>query len=146
MKYLQLRESEKAESSMDAPPDWKAENQIMREEFPKPLHSFTACAVGGNIVIFGGLDMDTHKPTNSTFVYNTEAGAWQSMIDSSARNSEDAPEPRFEHAAASLEGDRRLIVHGGRDGKEPKALHTIFCLEVGQRTLRWNRIRLKGSG
>lgn len=147
MKFMQLKESAAAQESFDAPPEWQADFQNPREEFPKRVHSFTANVVGGSVVIFGGMDIEANKPTNAVLVYNTESGTWQNMWqDHSARNSEDAPEPRFEHAAASLEGDRRLIVHGGRDGKEPKALHTIFCLEVGQRTLRWNRIRLKGSG
>eukprot|EP00746_Dinoflagellata_sp_MGD_P164044 gnl/MRDRNA2_/MRDRNA2_92454_c0_seq1.p1 gnl/MRDRNA2_/MRDRNA2_92454_c0~~gnl/MRDRNA2_/MRDRNA2_92454_c0_seq1.p1 ORF type:complete len:968 (+),score=190.46 gnl/MRDRNA2_/MRDRNA2_92454_c0_seq1:96-2906(+) len=149
MKVMELKESPAAQKSLDAPPEWEAHYQIMREEFPKRLHSFTANVVGSSIVMFGGLDIDKKTPTNSVMVYNTETNSWRQQdgsADNNKRDSEDAPEPRFEHAAASLDGDRRMLVHGGRDYKEGKPLHNVFCLEVGQRSLRWNRIRLKGGG
>ncbi|KAK7271891.1 hypothetical protein RJT34_28150 [Clitoria ternatea] len=94
----------------------------MPPEFASGLPMFCQIAgVGYDLVVMGGWDPDSWKPSNSVFVYNFMSAKW--------RRGPDMPGgPRAFFACAS-DQDRTVYVAGGHD-EEKNALRSAFAYDV----------------
>jgi N-acetylneuraminic acid mutarotase len=76
------------------------------EPMPERRRLHTACAIGSDIYVFGGLRTSAFK---SVFKYHTETKIWSTL--------EPMPLPCGYHSAGVLDGNRIYIVGAGDDGK-----------------------------
>jgi hypothetical protein len=72
---------------------------------PEPRHNSTACVVGSDIYVFGGVD-DTCGGTSTVFKYDTEADNWSTLAP--------MPAPAMDYGYSAIElGGLIYIVGGG---------------------------------
>ncbi|CAH1796061.1 unnamed protein product [Owenia fusiformis] len=73
---------------------------------PTPRAAHGMCAIGKNIVIFGGRDTEARR--NDLHIFNTETMKWETELQVKGRQ----PEPRSFHTCTAV--NHRMVVMGGR--------------------------------
>eukprot|EP00929_Paragymnodinium_shiwhaense_P043790 TRINITY_DN22498_c0_g1_i1.p1 TRINITY_DN22498_c0_g1~~TRINITY_DN22498_c0_g1_i1.p1 ORF type:complete len:1203 (-),score=172.97 TRINITY_DN22498_c0_g1_i1:211-3819(-) len=122
-----------------------AEWSSPQAELPRKLVGCVACALNGGrrVAVFGGLESDrdnVQQVTKQLKILEVVTGVWR---DETA--AEDGPPACFEHAAASPDGSREMLVHGGRSssaaeraGEPPLAY--LKHLEVCDKKVVWKEL------
>lgn len=114
----------------------RLEWQPVRGELPQRLVSPVACTIGSSIVVFGGYDVDAGCATNAVHVYDSERGEWLTLPCQGG-----SPPQTFEHAAVACDGDRQMLVHGGRGGEASPAFDNLFTLELGTQNIHYRPLK-----
>jgi hypothetical protein len=129
------------ESSVDAAGNYsRLEWQTVRGELPQRLLSPVACTIGSSIVVFGGYDVDAGSATNAVHMYDSERGEWSTLPCTGG-----SPPQIFEHAAVACDGDRQMLVHGGRGTETSTAFDNLFMLELGTQTIHYRKVEPAAS-
>jgi len=104
-------------------------------QIPEPRTAHAACAVGSNVVIYGGRD-EAGNPVddNSTlWEFDTQTLKWQVLKPET--HPERVPPPRS--GAALLFHDNNLVLYGGR-GKDGASLQDVWYFNTFTKT--WNAL------
>lgn len=101
-----------------------------------PLAGHSACIMGDEMIVFGGLQNETNFPTpfsssNDVWVFNLKSCVWRKQMTSNPK-----PHPRYGHSHLTLDANRMLII-GGCGGPN-MLLNDIWMLTIPEDyTLPW---------
>lgn len=94
---------------------------------PRPRwgHSFTA--IHDSVFLFGGTVVPSGDASNDLFSFHPKANEWEPCL---SVNRGCAPTPRYQHAAAVVDGGRFLVVYGGRSNHGSSALGDMLAYDL----------------
>ncbi|CUI14862.1 Hypothetical protein, putative [Bodo saltans] len=100
---------------------------------PRARWGHTMSAIGDAVYVFGGTVVPGGDASNDLFTFSPKTNDWEPCL---SVNRGLAPAPRYQHAAAVVDGGRYLVIYGGRGNHGTVAYGDMLAYDTV--TLEWS--------